>query len=74
MFGAAAIEKYCTLFELYQNSKTKIGSRKENGKENMFGFIIENVSYLNVKKLYNITLERTRPILHIKSENVFDRS
>ena len=28
MFGAAAIEKYCTLFELYQNSKTKIGSRK----------------------------------------------
>lgn len=40
----------------------------------MFGSIIENVFGLNVKKMYNITLERTRPILHIKSENVFDRS
>ena len=40
----------------------------------MFGSIVENVFCLNVKKMYNITLERTRPILHIKSENVFDRS
>lgn len=36
----------------------------------MFVFIIENVFYLNVKKSYKITLERTRPILHIKIENV----
>ena len=55
MFGAAAIEKNCILFELYQNNRTKTGSRKEDRKENMFVFIIENTFGLNVKKLYNIT-------------------
>lgn len=39
----------------------------------MFGFIIENVFYLNVKKLCNITFKHYAPILHIKIENVFDR-
>lgn len=54
-FETAAIEKNCILFELYQNSRTKTGSRKEDRKENMFVFIIENVFYLNVKKLCIIT-------------------
>lgn len=54
-FRAAAIEKNCILFELYQNNRTKTGSRKEDRKENMFVFIIENTFGLNVKKLYNIT-------------------
>lgn len=48
--------------------------KKDDGKENVFGFIIENVFVLNVKKLYNITLERYAPILHIKTENMFDFS
>lgn len=52
-------------------------SRTENRqqkKENVFYFIIEYVFVLNVIKIYNITFKRYAPILHIKSENVFDRS
>lgn len=56
-FRAAAIKKNCILLD----SRTKTGNRKEDRKENMFVFIIENVFVLNVKKLCIITFKRTHP-------------
>lgn len=73
-FKVTAIEKNCILLELYQNSRTENRQQKRGQKENTFGFIVENVFGLNVKKLCNITLKRYAPILHIKSENMFDRN
>lgn len=73
IFGVAAIEKKREK-ELYQNRRTNWKqTAAENGIEKHV-FIIENVFGLNVKKLHNITFRRYTPILHIKSENVFDRS
>lgn len=56
MFGAAAIEKNCILFELYQIMQNwkQIAAVKNRIEKHVF--IIENVFCLNVKKLYNITL------------------
>lgn len=60
-FGAAAIEKKIEKMSYTRIAEPKTGNRKEDRKENMFAFIIENVFSLNVKKMHNITLERTRP-------------
>lgn len=65
MFGAATIEKNCILFRLYQNSRTE-NRQQKNKKENTFGFIIENVFVLNVKKLCNITLGTVSPYFTYK--------
>ena len=55
-FRAAAIEKKIEKMSYTRIAELKTGSRKEDRKENMFGFIVENVFCLNVKKLHNITL------------------
>lgn len=73
-FRTAAIEKNCILLELYQNNRTENRQQKRGWERKYIWFYYRKCVRFECEKIMYYHIQCIGGILHLKSENVFDRS